>query len=314
MTDFRKLDLSRLKTSSIHERKSKVDRTGFASPWKKGGRFGDFLANLPGILAAEDFIKIADAIATAVRDGRLVMLGMGGHVIKVGLSPLIVDLMERGIIKLIAVNGSVMVHDAELAMVGATSEDVAAGLGDGSFGVTREANALINQAARKAADTGIGMGRALGDALLEQDFPYNKDSVFAAGARLGVPITVHMAMGTDVYHIHPDADGAALGKAGLDDFHSFCSAVSQLEKGVYINLGSAVILPEVFLKAITLVRNLGYSLKDITTVNMDFIRQYRPQVNVVSRPTAEGGQGFSLVGHHELMFPLLCAAVIERID
>lgn len=313
MTDFPKLDVSRLKTRSIHDRKSKVDRSGFAAPWKKGGLFSDYLASLPGILAADDFISVADAVAAAVRNDHLVMLGMGGHAIKVGLSPLIVDLMERGVIKLIAVNGSVMVHDTEVAMVGATSEDVAASLGDGSFGVTGETNSLINKAARKAAESGLGLGRALGLALLEKEFPYNKDSVFASAARLGIPVTVHMALGTDVYHIHPEADGAALGKASLDDFQTFCSAVSQLEKGVYINLGSAVILPEVFLKAVTLVRNLGYSLNDITTVNMDFIRHYRPQTNVVSRPTAEGGRGFSLVGHHELMFPLLCAAVIERI-
>jgi hypothetical protein len=243
----------------------------------------------------------------------LVILAMGGHPVKVGLSPILIDLMDRGVLSLLAVNGSVMVHDTETAMAGATSEDVAAVLGSGAFGVTREPNELINRAARKAADTGSGLGRAVGEALLAGGYPFLSDSLFANAAGRDISVTVHVAMGTDVYHIHPEADGAALGAASLTDFRLFAGAVARLEGGVFINLGSAVVMPEVFLKAVTLARNLGHSLKNITTVNMDFIRQYRPSVNVVGRPTQDGGRGFHLIGHHEIMLPLLAAAVLEKL-
>ena len=314
MKSFPVLEINRLKSCSIKDRHSKVTHRDFAEPWTKGGSLGEYLSRLPGILAADDFRQVVDRLARAASHGRTIILGMGGHPVKVGLTPIIIDLMRRGVISLLAVNGSVMVHDTEVALVGATSEDVAASLGQGEFGVTREANELINASAARASSENLGLGRALGLSLLELDPPQARQSLFAEAARLDIPVTVHVALGTDVYHIHPTANGADLGRASLEDFHMFCRAVADLESGVYINLGSAVIMPEIFLKAVTLVRNLGYSLKDITTVNMDFIRHYRPHTNVVQRPTAEGGRGFNLVGHHELMLPLLAAALIERLE
>jgi len=311
---FPPLELERLRTYSIKERASKVSRDDLAKPWNKGGGFNEFISGLPRTLAAGDLRGLVDRLAQAVKTGRTIILAMGGHPVKVGLSPVIIDLMKRGIISLLAVNGSVMVHDTEMAMVGATSEDVAASLGQGAFGMSREANQLINQAAAEAARDNIGLGRSLGLKIREGGFPYQEDSLFAWAARLDLPMTVHVALGTDVYHLHPEADGGALGRASLQDFRLFSSAVAALSQGVFINLGSAVIMPEVFLKAVTLVRNLGHDLKDLTTVNMDFVRHYRPQVNVVDRPTAEGGRGFNFIGHHEIMFPLLAAALIERLD
>lgn len=313
MSKFPPLDLSDLKTYSIYERSSKVARTDFGRPWDKGGLFADYLSRLPNILAAADFAEAIRRMAEAVSAGRTFIMAMGGHPVKVGLAPIIIDLMKRGVISLLAVNGSVMVHDTEVAMAGATSEDVAASLGQGAFGMSREANELINRAAARAAGDGSGLGRALGESLLEAGVRYVQDSLFATAAELDIPMTVHVALGTDVYHIHPQANGADLGQSSLNDFRTFCSAVATLDGGVFLNLGSAVIMPEVFLKAVTLARNLGCPLKDITTINMDFIRQYRPKVNVVDRPTLEGGQGFYFVGHHELMFPLLAAALIERL-
>lgn len=314
MKRFPPLDIENLKTYSIKDRPSKVSRGDFARPWSRGGTLTDFVERLPGILAAGDFRRLVDRMAEAVRGDRTVILAMGGHPVKVGLSPVIIDLMDRGVISLLAVNGSVMVHDVEVAMVGATSEDVAASLGRGAFGMSREAETLINDASVEASAEGLGLGEALGRAVSRAGLPFESESLFAAASQRGIPMTVHVALGTDVYQIHPEADGAALGGASMRDFGTFCSAVSTLEGGVFINLGSAVIMPEVFLKAVTLVRNLGHSLKGVTTVNMDFIRQYRPQVNVVQRPTAESGEGFNLTGHHELMFPLLAAALIEKLD
>ena len=214
-----------------------------------------------------------------------------------------------------AANGSVMVHDTETALVGATSEDVGATLGSGDFGVTGRTGEIINKAAREAARAEDGLGNALGSELTLINPPYLEKSVLAAAVRLKMPMTIHAAIGTDVYNIHPDADGAALGAATMHDFRLFCWMVSNLEDGVFINLGSAVIMPEVFLKALTLVRNLGHNIDRLTTVNMDFIRHYRPQVNVVGRPTQnEGGRGFYFVGHHELMFPLLMSLVLEKLE
>lgn len=314
MIKFPHLDASEIEQCSIKDRFSKVTRKDFAGPWKKGGSLMDFLNGLPGILAAGDFRQAAARLKKTAESGGTLILCMGGHPIKVGMAPIIIDLMRRGIISLLAVNGSVMVHDSEVAMIGSTSEDVAASIGEGAFGMGREANELINASAREAAENGAGLGETLGRNLLKGGYPHTEDSVFAMAAELGVPVTVHIAMGTDVYHIHPEADGAAIGKAGFHDFKTFCSAVSTMEGGALINLGSAVIMPEIFLKALTLVRNLGYELKDITTINMDFIRHYRPQVNIVQRPTAEGGAGYYFVGHHEIMFPLLAASLIESLD
>jgi hypothetical protein len=281
---------------------------------KKGLMLREFLQGLPNILAAADLREAAGRIVAAKRSGRPIILAMGGHAVKVGLASIIIDLMERDILDALAANGSVMVHDSEAALAGATSEDVAATLNSGRFGVTEQTGALINRAARTAAEKNQGLGRALGESLLNLEPPFLNLSLFAAAVRLDKVVTVHAAVGTDVYNIHPEADGAALGAATMNDFHLLCRLIADLEGGVFINLGSAVIIPEVFLKALTLVRNLGRQVRGITTINMDFIRHYRPQVNVVNRPTQDGGRGFYFIGHHEIMFPLLMALVLEELD
>ncbi len=305
------LDFKAVRTTDLDSRHSKVKAADFAKKLSPGASFADFAAKLPNILAAADLREAARAIARARREGRPVLLGLGGHVIKVGLAPVIIDLMERGFIDAIAANGSVMVHDSEAALAGATSEDVGASLGSGAFGVTGRTGELINRAAREAAENDMGLGRALGLAIAAENPPYLEMSLLAAAARLDKPATIHAAIGTDVYNIHPDADGGQLGAATMHDFRTFCRIVAALDGGVFINLGSAVILPEVFLKALTLVRNLGRQARDLTTINMDFIRHYRPSVNVVGRPTQEGGRGFYFIGHHEIMFPLLMSLALE---
>ena len=313
MKSFPPLELDRIRTYSIKERPSKVSIKSFGRPWVKGGRVTEWIERLPDLLAAKDLKEIVQRLARAADTGRTIILAMGGHPIKVGLAPVIIDLMERGIISLVAVNGSVMIHDTEVALTGATSEDVAASIGSGDFGMVRETSAVIQAASEEAVARNIGLGQALGRRLDSDGFPHKGISLFASAARLGVPITVHVALGTDIVHIHPETDGAKFGAGSLSDFRLFCQAVATLQGGAFINLGSAVILPEVFLKAVSLARNLGCDLDDLTTVNMDFIRHYRPQVNVVERPTAQSGRGFTLIGHHEIMFPLLAAALIEKL-
>ena len=308
------LDFKAVRTTDLNARHSKVRAEDFAKPLVEGADLKSFFSRLPNILAAADLREVARRIVLARRDGRPVVLGMGGHVIKVGLGPLIIDLLERGVVTALAANGSVMVHDSEAALVGATSEDVAGSLNSGDFGVTDSTGKLINRAAAAAASRGEGLGQSLGEAILGLAPPYQDLSLLAAAARLKVPFSIHTAVGTDVYNIHPEANGAELGAATMHDFRLFCRVVATLDGGVFINLGSAVIIPEVFLKALTLVRNLGHSVTEITTVNMDFIRHYRPAVNVVQRPTQEGaGCGFNFIGHHEVMFPLLMSLVLEML-
>jgi hypothetical protein len=233
-------------------------------------------------------------------------------VVKVGLAPLVVDLLERGLASGLLVNGAVCVHDLELAMMGRTSEDVASALDDGSFGMARETAQALNAAIRLGAEQGLGMGEAVGRELLQGRYPHRDRSILAAAARLGIPVTVHVAIGADIHHMHPEADGAALGATSYRDFETLAALVARLEGGVFFNVGSAVILPEVFLKALALARNLGHRVRRFTTVDIDFIRHYRPQRNVVERPTRLGGRGLSLVGQHEVLLPLLLAGVIER--
>ena len=244
----------------------------------------------------------------------MVLVGMGAHVIKVGLSPLLITLMEEGILTGVALNGAGIIHDVEIAMVGSTSEDVAQELSDGSFGTASETGLLVNRWTRTGVEAGYGLGEAVGRGLLEEAPPHVDKSVVAAAARLDIPITVHVAIGTDTVHIHPEADGAAIGEGSLRDFKLFASLVADLTEGVYMNVGSAVILPEVFLKAITLARNLGCPVRGLTTVNIDFLRHYRPMTNVIDRPTRDGGKGFSLTGHHEILLPLLTAAVLDELN
>jgi hypothetical protein len=308
------LDFSNLNTYSLHERHSKVTVADFSQAVKPGMTVRDLIANLPKQLAGKDFPELVERIAAAVIGKRPVLVGMGAHVIKVGLAPILIDLMERGIISALALNGAGIIHDAEIAMVGRTSEEVASVLGAGAFGAARETGEVLNQAINQGAKEGIGIGEAVGNALLQQNFPFNGQSLLAQARRLGIPVTVHVAMGTDIIHIHPAADGAAIGQCSHHDFRVFCRLVSGLEGGVYLNLGSAVLLPEVFLKALTVVRNLGHVVQRFTTANFDFIRAYRPATNVVHRPTLEGGKGFNFTGHHELMIPLLAAALVDRLE
>ena len=309
---MKKIDTSRIKTYSIKGRESKVRTSDFAKPHKKGSSFKDFFSTLPDILASRHFKDVVAAVVQARKDKRPVMLGMGAHAIKVGLNPVIIDLMEHGIITSLSLNGAGIIHDFELALIGRTSEDVDKEILTGAFGMAEETGSMLNQAI-KSAGPAEGIGAAVGRMIQNGDFPYKEKSLLAAGRRLEVPVTVHVAIGTDIIHMHPSFDGGATGEAAHRDFLTFCSLVSDLEGGVYINLGSAVLLPEIFLKAVTLCRNLGHSLHHFTTVNMDFVQHYRPNANVVRRPTQEGGRGFALTGHHEIMLPLLAAAIIESL-
>ncbi|MCP4624194.1 MAG: hypothetical protein GY850_11760 [bacterium] len=310
---FNPIDLSGVNTYSLVDRESKVRTDEFAGPWRKGGSYLEFLTRLPDILAGEQLKTVIAAMVKAYLAERTVIFGMGAHVIKVGLNPIVIDLMERGIITSVAMNGAGIIHDLELAMVGQTSEDVAAALADGSFGMARETCAFLAEALGETDNRDMGLGRAVGRLILEKNLPLMDKSILAAGARLGIPVTVHVAIGTDIIHMHPGFDPARAGAATHRDFRLFAAVVSTLEQGVYLNVGSAVILPEIFLKATTLVRNLGHTLDTFTTVNLDFIKHYRPLTNVVNRPTAKGGRGINLVGHHEILLPLIAAGIIEDI-
>jgi hypothetical protein len=314
MDTVKPISLEKVKTYPIRQRLSKVSVKEFGSGWTPGGTIGQWLEKLPNILAGKDFRALLKRLTTAVREKKTIILAMGAHPIKVGLSPVILDLMGRGIISGLAMNGAGIIHDLEIAMVGATSEDVASGLGDGKFGMAGETGEFLNAAIREGAKTGSGLGASVGQNVLRASLPYVEYSLVAGAARLKIPVTVHVAIGTDIIHIHPAVDGSAIGETSHRDFRIFATLVSRLEGGAYINLGSAVVLPEVFLKALSLVRNLGFEVKRFTAIDMDFIRHYRPTANVVTRPTREGGQGFSLVGHHEIMFPLLASALIEMLE
>jgi len=269
------------------------------------------LGSLPNILAAADFTAVVTAIKEATLGGRGVLWGIGAHVIKTGLSPVLIDLMDRGFVSALAMNGAGVIHDFELALSGATSEEVEEALGPGRFGMADETGSQLNAAINQGVAGGLGIGQAVGRRLRDIKPPHESLSLLAAAARLDIPVTVHVALGTDIIHMHPAASGAALGEGSLRDFRYFVSNVARLGRGVYLNCGSAVVLPEVFLKAVALARNRGVSLDGLTTVNIDFMRLYRPQTNVVSRPVAGIGKGYSLVGHHEIMIPLLAAALIE---
>jgi len=310
---FKPIDLSRLKTYPVSERKSKVSTADFAKTLSKGCSFSDFIDSLPDILAGKDLKAVISSIVTAFQNKKTILFGMGAHVIKVGLNPVVIDLMKRKIITAVAMNGAGIIHDLEVAMTGRTSEDVAASIGNGSFGMSHETGIFLSDAIKKAGRESIGMGEAVGQSIIDQNLPIKDKSILAAGVNLDIPVTIHVAMGTDIIHMHPGFDPKEAGGATHRDFRTLASVISTLEGGVYLNVGSAVILPEVFLKAITIVRNLGHTLENFTTVNMDFIKHYRPMTNVVNRPTAKGGRGFNLVGHHEIMLPLIAAGIIEKL-
>src|SRR5215207_9075597 len=303
--DIQPLGLEGVSTYPLASRPSKVAVEDFARPFGEDASLRDFLLSLPNILAVQSIREVAARLRRARELGKPIVWGIGGHVVKTGLAPLIIDLMRRGFVTGIAANGSVLVHDAEVALVGSTSEDVDATLGAGAFGAADETGKLLNDAARRAAEEGVGLGEALG--------PKHADlSLLCAAYSSRVPFTAHVAIGTDIAHFHPRADGAALGAATHTDFRLLSELVRRMSGGgVYLNVGSAVILPEVFLKCVTLVRNLGHALEDFTTANFDFIQSYRPLTNVVRRPTSGGaGRGFSVTGHHELTIPLLAAELL----
>lgn len=313
--EYEPLDLQGVKTYPLSSRPSKVSVADGARVWKAGGTLRTFFDSLPKQLAAEAFRKVVAAILTARSRGKPVILGLGAHVIKVGLSPILVDLLERGLVTAVAMNGAGAVHDFELAFAGFTSEDVEAQLAEGDFGMAEETGRVINEAVVEGVRRGLGFGRALGDRLLAMRPPYLSQSIFAACARLDLPCTVHVALGTDIPHMHPSCDGAAVGEGSQRDFRLLAAVVADLgQGGVYLNVGSAVLLPEVFLKALTLARNLGHRVQDFITANLDFIQHYRPTQNVVRRPVARGGAGYALTGHHELLVPLLAAALIEGLE
>ncbi len=307
------LDLTKVKTYSVNDRFSKVSINDFATPFKKGESFSTFLDGLPSILAGSDLRSVIRAISTASKSNHHVCFAMGGHVIKTGMAPLLIDLMKKGVITMISMNGSGIIHDLEIAMIGKTSEDVSQSLGSGDFGMAKETSDFINLAIQNAQQKNLGLGHSMGDSILKENLEYKNLSLLAMAASLGIPATVHVAIGTDIIHMHPDFDAGACGKASHLDFEKFASTIADLENGVFINAGSAVIMPEIFLKAVTLVRNLGHRLDDFTTVNLDFIKHYRPITNVVNRPTLGKGRGYSLVGHHEMLIPLIAAGIIDSL-
>jgi hypothetical protein len=309
------LDFARLHTIGLKERGGKVQTAGFASAYQKGSGFGAWLDSLPHILAGDTFRAVVDAMAHARARKRALVWGLGGHVIKCGLSPVLIDLMRRGYVTAFALNGAAAIHDFEIALAGHTSEDVEAVLPDGRFGSAEETGREMNCAMVEARRDGLGIGESLGRRLENKASPeHGGHSLLLQAYRHGTPVTVHVALGTDTPHTHPAADGAAIGASSLHDFRLLCAYVTDLhEGGVYLNCGSAVVLPEVFLKAVSAVRNLGHPLAGFTTVNFDFLQQYRPRVNVVERPHARaGGAGYAITGHHELLLPLLAAALIEK--
>ena len=314
MSKYKQIDLNKINTYSIKDRVSKVNIAKFARNYQKGSSLKKFISNLPDILAGADFKQLVKTIANAYKNDKQIIVMMGAHVIKCGLNPSIIQLMEAGIIKCIALNGAGVIHDTEVANWGITSEDVDEAIKNGSFGMVQETPEFINNALEKGHKLKLGFGEAIGKKIYDSECPYKNLSILAAGFRLNIPITVHVAIGTDIVHQHPGSKGEVIGELSQLDFKIFCYQTSKLEKdSVVLNFGSAVILPEVFLKALTVARNLGQNAHGFTTANFDMIRHYRPQVNIIQRPTQTGGTGYQFTGHHEIMIPLLVAAILEKI-
>lgn len=310
-------DLSRIRTVPVAVRPNKVSATDFASAPGGERTFAAFLDALPDVLVARDFRLVVQAIAAAHRRGRGVVAMLGGHIVKTGLAPVLVDLMRRGIVTHLAMNGSAAIHDYEVARFGATSEDVAAGLRDGTFGMADETGREMNEAFGRGMRDGLGMGAVLGATLDAAPVLANPElSVLLAAHRLGVSCTVHAALGAEIIHQHPAASGAAIGDTSHRDFRRLAHALASIDDGgVVLNLGSAVIMPEVFLKALTIARNLGEGRpQGFTTADLDMQRHYRPRMNVVQRPTLQSGRGYEITGHHEIMVPLLAWAVVEELE
>ncbi|MFC1508170.1 hypothetical protein ACFL60_00600 [Candidatus Omnitrophota bacterium] len=308
------INLAKLKTYPISKRKSKVSYKDFAKPPSKGTSFSDFYDSLPQVLYGSNFRQVVEAIVAAYKKKKPVIAMMGSHVIKCGLNPVIIELIKKKVITAIALNGSGAIHDFEIALVGKTSEDVEESLEDGSFGMAKETALYLNGAIGEAVEKDIGAGLAIGQVIEEEKLPFRKSSILYNSVKDGVVATVHIAIGTDIIHQHPSCDGANLGEASLKDFHNFIEVISKLgDGGVILNIGSSVILPEVFLKAINVARNLGSKVKNFTACNLDMINHYRPFQNVVKRPITSGGKGYTIIGQHEITIPLLAQAVIEKI-
>ncbi|MCG9129262.1 hypothetical protein JT359_16855 [Candidatus Poribacteria bacterium] len=308
------IDMSAVSTYSLKDRISKVSVKDFAKISDHNIDISSLLNCLPNLLKGEQFLHLVDCIVSAYRKEKSVIVMMGGHVIKCGLSPLLISLVKKGVISGFVFNGASSIHDFEIALIGETSEDVSEYLQDGKFGMWEETGKLMNDAIISAAESDIGMGEALGKLLIDINAPYNEYSLLATGIKYNIPITVHVAIGTDIIHQHPSANGAAIGQASFTDFQLFTQSIIELEDGgVIMNFGSAVILPEVFLKALTIARNLGHTISNFTAADFDMIQQYRPSENVVRRPTEMGGTGYTFTGHHELMIPLLFQAILSKI-
>lgn len=325
------VDLKALRLRSVHDRPHLVEVSRFAKLPPRGASVAEWLDSLPDFLGAARLREAVNAIVAARRADRAVVFAFGAHVIKVGCGPILIDLIRRGIVTAIACNGATAIHDVEVAMVGATSEDVGESIRDGSFGMVRETMAFFAKAAERGAEGEKGLGRAVGELVLEGHLPHAGLSVFAAAAEQGIPATVHVAVGTDTVHMAAEADGAAIGRASLSDFRKLCAVARDLGAapsggtpaaggaataggagGVWCNVGSAVVMPEVFLKAVAVARNLGADLDAMNTVNLDMIRHYRPAQNVLTRPLVKGC-GLEITGHHEILLPLLRQAIIEKL-
>ncbi|TKJ37266.1 hypothetical protein CEE37_14245 [candidate division LCP-89 bacterium B3_LCP] len=312
MSRYPEIEIEKVKLYPIDQRHSKVKLDFLGEPVKSGSSFKDWWDSLPKILAADDLKSVVNDIVAAKENKKPVIVMMGAHVIKVGLSPVIIDLMEGGFITALAMNGAGVIHDVELSQFGKTSEDVAANIADGTFGMAKETGEFINLAVKKGRTDELGFGEAVGRELVRNEAKNLNVSLLGQAYKMEIPITVHVALGTDIIHQQPSADGAAIGDLSLRDFRIFARLVSDIGNGgVVLNFGSAVVLPEVFLKALTVARNLGFVCDNFTTANFDMIQHYRPRVNVVQRPTLSGGKGYQITGHHELMIPLMAMAVKE---
>jgi len=308
---YDEFDSSGVRTYPLASRPSKAKREDFARAWDPASGFGGWIDALPKMLAAADLRAVAQAMRDARAADRGIVWGIGAHVIKTGLAPVLIDLMSRGYVSAIAMNGAGLIHDFEVALAGTTSEEVDATLGAGTFGMAAETGGDLNRILADGVARGLGLGQSLAAHFGAAPPPHAGLSLIASAASLGVPVTVHVGVGTDITHMHPSASGEALGAGSLRDFRYFTTFVSRLAGGVYLNCGSAVLLPEVFLKAVSLVRNRDIALDGLTTVNLDFVKLYRPETNVVRRPVAGIGKGYSLTGHHEILIPLLAAALIS---
>jgi hypothetical protein len=309
------IDFDSIKTYPLRERENKVRKEEFARVTAPASSFESFLDSLPNILAAKDFRSLVRAILNARRNKKPVILSLGGHVVKCGLAPILIDLIQRGVITHLALNGSASIHDFEIALIGETSEEVATSIKDGTFGMADETGRFINQAMAYGIKQGFGAGKAVAQAILGGDFPHKDLSLQCKALEAGITTSIHIAIGTDIIHQHPVADGAVLGEATFKDFQLLTNVVSQMDGGgVFLNVGSAVLMPEIFLKAVSISRNLGFGLKDFVTANLDMIYHYRARENIITRPHINGNKGINIVGHHEIMVPLLARAIVESLD